>query len=80
MDQQQVKLNFSLDKTTPIICERCNNSTFQESVLIRKASKFLTGTSQDAIIPIPTFCCSKCGHVNEEFLPAELKTQTVTND
>jgi len=70
-----MKLNFSIDKTTPIACEECGNQSFQEGVLIRKASKFLTGTSQDAIIPIPTFICAKCGHTNQEFLPVELKSQ-----
>ena len=71
--EQQMKLNFALDKTEGIICEKCENPTFQEGLLIRKASKFLTGTAQDAIIPIPTFICTQCGHVNEEFLPIELK-------
>jgi hypothetical protein len=71
--QQQMKLNISLDKTTPIVCEKCDNATFQEGIMIRKASKFLTGTAQDALVPIPTFYCTKCGHTNEEFLPAELK-------
>jgi uncharacterized Zn finger protein len=75
MEQQQVKLNFSLDKTTAIICESCGSQAFQESMFIRKASKFLTGTAQDAIIPIPTFSCAKCGHVNQEFFPKELQTQ-----
>ncbi len=76
MDQQQVKLNISLDKTTGVVCEECGNTTFQEALLIRKASKFLTGTAQDAIIPIPTFACTKCGHVNDEFMPQELKSKT----
>lgn len=74
MDQQQVKLNISLDKTEGVICDVCQNQTFQEALIIRKASKFLTGTAQDAIVPIPTFCCTKCGHVNEDFLPQELKS------
>jgi len=38
--------------------------------MLRKASKFLTGTAQDALIPIPVFACGKCGHVNKDFLPA----------
>jgi uncharacterized Zn finger protein len=75
MEQQQMKLNFSLDKTTPVVCEHCGGQTFQEAVMIRKASKFLTGTTQDAILPIPTFCCTKCGGVNEEFYPKELQNQ-----
>lgn len=71
--QEKVKLNFGLDKTTGITCDNCGSQVFSEGLLIRKASKFLTGTAQDAIIPIPVFACTKCGTVNEEFLPAELK-------
>ena len=71
--QQQVNMNISLDKTTEVTCEKCDNSAFQEVVLLRKASRFITGTAQDAMIPIPVFACSKCGHVNEEFLPMQLR-------
>ena len=67
------KLNISLDKTTPIGCDECSNTIFQEGTLLRKASKILIGSHQDALVPIPVFVCSKCGHVNEEFLPAELR-------
>ena len=75
MQQQAPKLNISLDKTLPLVCEKCGSQVFQEGLLLRKASKFLTGTAQDAIVPIPTFVCSKCGHVNNEFLPEELRTE-----
>ena len=73
MEQQQ--LNISLDKTTAVVCEKCDSSSFVEGTLLRKASRFVTGTAQDALIPIPVFVCSKCGHVNEEFLPMQLKTK-----
>ena len=72
-DQQQMKLNVSLDKTTPIVCEECSNQVFTEGLMLRKASKFLTGTPQDAIVPIPVFRCSKCGHTNSDFLPVDLQ-------
>lgn len=72
MQDQRMKLNVSLDKTTGINCESCGSETFQEALLLRKVSKFLTGQAQDGILPIPTFVCSKCGHVNEEFYPKEL--------
>lgn len=72
--QQQPKLNITLDKTTPMVCDECQNQIFKEGLMLRKASKFITGTTQDAVIPIPVFACSKCGHVNTEFLPAELQT------
>ena len=73
MSQQQVQMNISLDKTTGITCDKCDNNIFIEGMLLRKASRCITGTAQDAMIPIPVFTCSKCGHVNEEFLPMQLR-------
>jgi hypothetical protein len=75
MEQEQLKLNISLDKTEEITCEQCNHNVFQEGLMLRKASKFLTGTPQDALIPLPVFSCAKCGWVNEEFLPEPLKNK-----
>ena len=72
MQQEQIKLNISLDKTTPIICDNCGCQAFQEALMLRKASKFLTGTAQDSLIPIQTFACTKCGHINQEFMPQGL--------
>lgn len=76
MSQQQ-QMNISLDKTTGVHCDSCKNNIFQEGVMLRKASRFLTGTAQDALIPIPVFACTKCGHVNDEFLPSQLRTDFV---
>lgn len=64
---------ISLDKTVEIRCEKCTNNVFQEAIMLRKASKFLTGTDQDALIPIPVFSCTSCGHVNSDFLPSGMK-------
>lgn len=73
MNQDQVKLNIDLTKTQEIVCEECNHNVFQEGLMLRKASKFLAGTAQDALIPLPVFSCAKCSHVNEDFLPEPLK-------
>jgi hypothetical protein len=40
--------------------------------MLRKVSRFLTGEAQDGVIPIPTFICTKCGHVNKDFYPKDL--------
>jgi uncharacterized Zn finger protein len=72
MQDQRLKVNVSLDKTVGIKCESCGNETFQEALMLRKVSKFLTGQAQDGVLPIPTFVCTKCGHVNQEFYPKEL--------
>lgn len=71
MAQQQMNLNISLDKTTPLTCDSCSNETFTQVTFLRKVSKFIAGTDHDALIPIPSFACSKCGFVNEEFQPKD---------
>ena len=38
-------------------------------MFIRRASKLLTGQANDSMIPIPTFQCDACSHINKEFLP-----------
>lgn len=71
MNQKELNMNVSLKDTTPVTCEECGHSVFQEGVLLRKISRFVTGTSQDALMPIPVFSCAKCGHVNTEFMPKD---------
>ena len=78
MSQEQMNLNITLDKTLPVSCDSCGHEVFQEGVMLRKASRFITGTAQDALIPIQVFACSKCGHVNEEFIPMQLKNNDKT--
>ena len=69
--QQQINMNVALKDTTPIKCEECENEVFIEGVMLRKISRFVAGTSQDALMPIQVFTCSKCGHVNEAFMPKD---------
>lgn len=66
-------LNLSLNQTTAIKCDQCGNESFQEALHLRKVSALLTGTGQPGLYPIPVFVCTNCNHVNEEFLPKELK-------
>ena len=67
MQQEPIKLNIGLDKTVSVACDQCGNETFNQVMYLRTASKFLTGGDQDTLIPIPTFACSSCNHVNEQF-------------
>jgi len=46
MSQEQMNLNITLDKTTGMSCDECSNEIFQEGVMLRKASRFITGTAQ----------------------------------
>jgi hypothetical protein len=65
-------LNVPLSQTTEIIC-KCGGNIFTEGLILRKASKILMATSQDAIVPIPIMYCTKCNKVLEETLPSALK-------
>lgn len=64
---------LALSDTMGVTCDECGHSIFEEGLIIRRVSQFLTGTSQPGMIPIPVFACKKCQHVNVEFLPRELK-------
>jgi DNA-directed RNA polymerase subunit RPC12/RpoP len=75
MDNNQ-KLNITIDKTIEVVCEECGSNVFSEVIMLRKASKFLTGTAQDALIPIPVFACAKCKHINSDMLSPDLKKET----
>ena len=65
--EQEPTLQIPLNKTTPMLCEECGHDTFEQSFYLRKVSKFIAATPEDAIRPIPTFICSKCKHANAEF-------------
>ena len=67
MDNNVPQLRVGLESSTGISCNECGNDTFNEVVYLRKISKILTGTAEDALIPVPTFACAKCSNVNKEF-------------
>lgn len=67
MNQTPTNLNVGMDQTTPVLCEDCGNETFNQALYLRRVSALLTGTGQPGIVPVPTFICSKCGHINEQF-------------
>jgi predicted nucleic acid-binding Zn ribbon protein len=48
-------------------CEKCEGIIFREVVLIKKVSKLLTGSTEDTLVPFPTYVCDGCGYMNEEF-------------
>jgi predicted nucleic acid-binding Zn ribbon protein len=63
------KLNINLSDAPYMECDECQHLIFEEKMMIKKVSKFMTGNSQDSIVPIPVIACAKCGHINELFKP-----------
>ena len=63
----QVQETIDVSQTTPVKCEKCENSTFKQTLLIRKMSALVSPNGQETLIPVAAFACEKCGHVNSEF-------------
>jgi hypothetical protein len=66
---QPPQLNINLADSPYIECEECKGKVFEERMMIKKVSKFMTGSEQDSIVPMSVISCSNCGHINELFKP-----------
>ncbi len=72
--QQELNVNIDLKNTQPILSST-GGKVFSEGVILRKVSKFVAGTSEDAIMPIPVFYDVITGEVIPEMLPKELRKE-----
>ena len=68
---QQPKIYLS--KATEMTCQECGGTVFIPGTKFLKISKLVTGTPQDAIIPVELYLCGDCGEINQELLPKELQ-------
>ena len=71
---EQPQLNLDLSKTTAIDTPS-GGKIWQQGMIIRKVSKFVTGTAEDAIVPIPVFYDPETGKILEDTLPRELREE-----
>ena len=66
--QQTTDLNnIDLSKAKPMKCEKCENPTFKQTLMLHKLSALVSPNGQETIVPAAVFACEKCGHVNSEF-------------
>tara|TARA_R110002153_G_scaffold40084_1_gene114926 strand:+ start:315 stop:560 length:246 start_codon:yes stop_codon:yes gene_type:complete len=68
--QSPVKLEDTTPFTTPE-----GNKIFQQGVLIRSVSKFVAGTDEDAVMPIPIFFCPDTKKIVGLTLPPEIRDE-----
>jgi hypothetical protein len=71
---QQPQMNLDLSKTTAIDTPS-GNKIWQQGVILRKISKFIAGTSEDAVIPIPVFYDPETNEILGDTLPRELREE-----
>ena len=74
MNKQDLKLNIDLKNTQPILSPE-GNQVFSEGVILRKISRFVAGTDEDAVMPIPVFYDVQTGKVLIDTLPKDLREE-----
>lgn len=75
MDQPQ--MNIDLKNTESV--EHANGKVWAQGFIIRKVSKFVAGTPEDALMPIPVFYNPETGEILQDTLPKELRDEAGDN-
>jgi hypothetical protein len=74
MEQQVQQPQIDLKNTTEV--KNFNGgSIFQQGVILRKVSKFVTGTSEDALMPIPVFYDPTSQKILTDSVPKDLREE-----
>lgn len=63
--EQTIRINPS--DLQEVTCEECGSDLFREAVQIKKISALLSPTGKETFMPVPTFACVKCNHINVAF-------------
>jgi hypothetical protein len=77
--ENQINMNFDLKNTQEVLTPS-GGKVWQQGFIIRKVSKFITGTSEDAVMPIPVFYDPKTGEIFQDTLPKELRDAQPENN
>ena len=67
MQQTPDLSNVDLSKAKTMTCEKCQNPTFKQTLMLHKMSALVSPNGQESIIPAAVFACEACNHVNSEF-------------
>ena len=71
---QQPQLNVDL-KSTEAIKNADGKSIFQSGVILRRISKFVAGTDNDAIMPIPVFYDLETKKILIDSIPKDIREE-----
>ncbi len=65
----KTNINIKPSDMEDIVCENCGGMFFKQVNAFKKLSALISPTGKEQIVPVPTFRCDDCGHVNEMFMP-----------
>ena len=60
--QGQQGPRLDIKQTTEVDCDECGSDK------LRKIAALLSPSGQEGYVPLQTFECKDCGHINEEFM------------
>jgi len=69
---QQTQPQIDLSKTTSIP-NGSGGEVFKQGFIMRKVSRFITGGTEDAVMPIPVFYDGATGKILKDTLPPEIR-------
>jgi len=72
-------MNMNIDLKNTESVEHKNGKVWVQGFIIRKVSKFVTGTAEDAYMPIPVFYDPATGEILQGTLPKELRDEQSEN-
>ena len=72
-------MNINIDIKNTESVEHKNGKVWQQGFIIRKVSRFVTGTGEDGFMPIPVFYDPQSGEVLQATLPKELRDDQPEN-
>lgn len=73
----QLQANVDLKTLPKVECEKCKNQVFISGYMLLKVSPLISSTGKAGYMPVPTFACSTCGHVNKELNPLKEKNDDI---
>ena len=62
------KLNIDLSKTQPVLTKE-GGKIWNQGFVLRKVSRFLTGDSEDRLLPVQVFYCPQTMEISREGIP-----------
>tara|TARA_R100001509_G_scaffold163066_2_gene136490 strand:+ start:419 stop:661 length:243 start_codon:yes stop_codon:yes gene_type:complete len=74
MQQQPQQPQIDL-KTTTEVKNFNGGSIFAQGVILRKVSRFVTGTDEDALLPIPVFYDPETKKILTDSVPKDLREE-----
>ena len=66
--QGQQGPRLDIKQTTEVCCDECGSDKFNVVFKVRKIAALLSPSGKEGYVPLQTFECKSCGHINEEFM------------